>query len=453
MSVALLGEDCAFNIGQFGDLRLNRVGSRLFRSIFEKMTVCIKQLAGDRATEVAFGRFLGNLRVNNEEINKAFSKKTNNACIGKSHVLCIQDTVQLTYPSQDTKKSDFGPTGNPDTKGLFVHPGLIVDASNRDILGISSIITWCRSQDKVDKRHDRPIEEKESIRWINTALTAKEQLTHANTITIVGDRESDIFEIYDRVPDQHTHLIVRASHDRILADKETISERLSRSNVAGKHKIELPAITGKRKKRTANLEVKFCTITLTGGTGKDLILNVVSAREVSRVPKGETPISWVLITTHKINSLEDAINILTWYTWRWIIEQVFRVMKKRGLRIEDSQIESPKKLQVLSLLCIGVAVRVMSLVESRGGKSNQKAIDIFSEDEISVLALICKKLEGKTELQQNPYEKDYLAWVSWIIARLGGWKGYRSESPPGPVTMLKGLQRFEMQLEGWKLCQ
>ena len=121
MSVALLGEDCAFNIGQFGDLRLNRVGSRLFRSIFEKMTVCIKQLAGDRATEVAFGRFLGNPRVNSKEINKEFSKKTNNACIGKNHVLCIQDTVQLTYPSQDTKKSDFGPTGNPDTKGLFVH--------------------------------------------------------------------------------------------------------------------------------------------------------------------------------------------------------------------------------------------------------------------------------------------------------------------------------------------
>ena len=128
-------------------------------------------------------------------------------------------------------------------------------------------------------------------------------------------------------------------------------------------------------------------------------------------------------------------------------------MKKRGLRIEDSQIESPEKLQVLSLLCIGAAVRVMSLVESRGGTSNQKAIDIFSEDEISVLALIGKKMEGKTDLQQNPYDKGGLAWVSWIIARLGGWKGYPSESPPGPVTMLKGLQRFEMQLEGWKLCQ
>jgi hypothetical protein len=65
MSVALDGDECAFNIGQFGDLRLYRLGRRLFRSIFEKMAVCIKQLAGDRATEVAFGRFIGNPCVNN----------------------------------------------------------------------------------------------------------------------------------------------------------------------------------------------------------------------------------------------------------------------------------------------------------------------------------------------------------------------------------------------------
>ncbi len=446
MSVALLEEGGTFNIGHFGDLRLDRLGCRLFRSIFEKMTVCIKQLAGDRATEVAFGRFLGNPRVNIEEINKEFSKKANQACRGKDHVLCLQDSVQLTYPSQNLKKSNFGPTGNPDTKGLFAHPGLVVDASNRDILGISSIITWCRSQDKTPKSNSRPIEEKESIRWINTALTAKEQLTNANVITIIGDRESDILEMYDRVPDQHTHLIVRASHDRVLEDKERISERLAAASVAGNYKLELPAITRKRKKRTADLEVKFCSIKLAGDSEKEIILNVVSAHEVSAVPKNETPISWVLITTHSVNSLEDAIQILTWYTWRWTIEQVFRIMKNKGLRIEDSQIESPKKLQVMVSLCIGAAVKVMSLVESRNGTSNQKVGNIFSDDEITVLSLISEKLKGKTALQQNPYDKEELAWASWIIARLGGWKGYRSEAAPGPITMLNGLQRLESQL-------
>ena len=79
-------------------------------------------------------------------------------------------------------------------------------------------------------------------------------------ITVIGERESDIFEIYEWVPDQHTHIIVRASHDRILANNETTSEQLARASVAGNHQIQLPAITGKRKKRTADLEVKFSRI-------------------------------------------------------------------------------------------------------------------------------------------------------------------------------------------------
>ena len=79
-------------------------------------------------------------------------------------------------------------------------------------------------------------------------------------ITVIGERESDIFEIYEWVPDQHTHIIVRASHDRILEDNETISEQLTRASVAGNHQIQLPAITEKRKKRIADLEVKFSRI-------------------------------------------------------------------------------------------------------------------------------------------------------------------------------------------------
>jgi hypothetical protein len=128
-------------------------------------------------------------------------------------------------------------------------------------------------------------------------------------------------------------------------------------------------------------------------------------------------------------------------------------MKNKGLRIEDSQIESPKKLQLIVSLFIGAAVKLIYLVESRNGTSNQKGLVIFSDVEISVLSLIVEKLKGKTDLKKNPHDKGDLAWASWIIARLGGWKGYRSESPPGPVTMLNGVQRFEMQLEGWKLCQ
>lgn len=457
MSLALLrsGEDVsAFAIGKFGDTRLARIGALFFKRLFEKLTICIKSLGGDRATEVAFNRFLSNENVEPDLISDELAKKTNESCVGKSHVLCIQDTVQLTYPSQSLKKDNFGSTGDSNTKGLFVHPGIIVDASNRDVIGTSGIITWCRDEQSLSQaKKSRTIEEKESIRWISNALSAKKNITHAEMITVVGDRESDIFEIFERVPDERTHLIVRASHDRILDTDEKISELLGNTKVMGTHEIELPAITGKRKARTATLAIKYTPISLRNHGEEPLNIFCVSAMEISTVPKGETAISWILLTTHLAHSLKMAIQILTWYTWRWIIEQIFRTMKNKGLKIEDSQIEYPKKLQILSILCVATAIKVMSLVESRDGKNDRRADDLFTRNEIIVFLLICKKLEGKTEKQKNPYAKNSMAWASWIIARLGGWNGYRSESPPGPIIMLRGLQKFELQHEGWLLAQ
>ena len=55
-------------------------------------------------------------------------------------------------------------------------------------------------------KKSRPIEEKESIRWIDTALSAKKNVSNAEMITVVGDRESDILEIFERVPDYRTHI-------------------------------------------------------------------------------------------------------------------------------------------------------------------------------------------------------------------------------------------------------
>ena len=52
MSLMLLrsGEEVSgFQIGSFGDMRLAKTGALLFKRLFEKMTVCIKFLGGNRA--------------------------------------------------------------------------------------------------------------------------------------------------------------------------------------------------------------------------------------------------------------------------------------------------------------------------------------------------------------------------------------------------------------------
>jgi hypothetical protein len=116
-------------------------------------------------------------------------------------------------------------------------------------------------------------------------------------------------------------LIVRASHDRILETEEKISELLENTAVSGTHCIELPKITHQRKARSATLAVKHTPITLRNSQGEELNIFCVHAIEISPVPAGEKPISWVLLTTHLVSSLESAIQILTWYTWRWILNK------------------------------------------------------------------------------------------------------------------------------------
>ena len=168
---------------------------------------------------------------------------------------------------------------------------------------------------------------------------------------------------------------------------------------------------------------------------------------------GKNPIYWRLLTTHKINNIKEAKQIVLWYSWRWIIEQIFRTMKKKGFNIEDSQIEKSESLLKLFTLSVAAAIKVMCLVNARDGGSTQTSSDLFNESEIIVLALILKKVEGNTKKQKNPYKKRTMGWASWIIARLGGWNGYACESPPGPITMYRGLEKFESYFNGWLLTQ
>ena len=99
------------------------------------------------------------------------------------------------------------------------------------------------------------------------------------------------------------------------------------------------------------------------------------------------------------------------------------------------------------------ALKIMQLVMSREGTSQQKTSTIFNKSEQLLLALILKQLEGKTALQKNPYTQDNLGWGAWIIGRLGGWKGYKSEGPVGPITMGRGLMKFYDMYAGWRLTK
>jgi hypothetical protein len=158
------------------------------------------------------------------------------------------------------------------------------------------------------------------------------------------------------------------------------------------------------------------------------------------------------LTTHPVHTLEQALQVIQWYRWRWQIEQLFALLKRVGLDLESTRLESLNAIERLTILSLMVALRILQLKIGRADESLPAAVT-FSAQQQQCLRHLMPMLQRRTRKQQNPFSPGSLPWASWLIARLGGWSGYRSQSPPGIRTLSQGLKRFETLFEGWSLAQ
>jgi hypothetical protein len=392
------------------------------------------------------------------EIIEAVGERTA-GLVGGRHVLAIQDTTEVNYQSQADRKHNLGTVGNGTDIGLFLHPVLAVDADDGSCLGLVHAQIWRRKKQKAANYRELPIEKKESYRWLVGANTAKQLLsTTAAGVTIVADRESDIFEQWARLPDGNTHLLSRASQDRVLCDAGRLFETMDAWPEATRYEVDLPSRPGKRRARRAVLAVRFGEVeirrpqTCSDRTApRGVRLTAIDVREV-KAPRGEEPIHWRLLTTHTVDDVDKARQVIAWYSLRWNIEQLFRTLKSQGLDVESSMLEDGPALERLVMLGIVAATKTMQLVLARDPATPALPVErVFDQQEIAVIKALQPRLEGRTEKQRNPHQPGTLGWASWTIARLGGWTGYASERPPGPITMHNGLQRFVAMVEGASL--
>ena len=445
-------------IGYFGDARLERNGELITRRVAERQTVCVRKLADDRREQVKFRRLLANDAVTVEEMVAHRALFVAAAAQGR-HVLAIQDTSEINYQAQSGRKRGLGTVGNGTDAGLFVHPVLAVDAAAQSCLGLVDALVWRRTKSKAKNYKRLPIEEKESYRWVKGGAQAKAVLAEAAMVTVIDDREGDIYEKWARLPDERTQLLTRASRDRSLADGQTLFRALAGMPEAHRFTLDLPARPGKRGARTAHMAVRFGRIRICRpGSCSDtnappeIALHAIEVRELNP-PPGDA-ICWRLLTTHPVESLEQALTVIGWYRLRWHIEQLFRTLKRQGLRIEQSVVEDGKALEKLAVIALIVATITMQLVLARAaGDRDTPASRGFDAEQIEVLHALQKNLQGRTHKQQNPYPPDTLAWAAWTIARLGGWTGYDSDKSMGPITFRDGIERFNAILDGYRLAK
>lgn len=398
-------------------------------------------MGGDRAGEVRLDRFLKNPRVTSSEMVATARSHLLERGRGRE-VLVVQDTTSLR---------DDG-----DKRGLYLHPAIAIDAADGALLGLLTADFLVRDETPRAHCNQRALDEKESRRWVDAAAQAADLLAAgASRVTMVADREADLYEMFACLP-EGVDALVRAHHDRCLTDGGRLYDSCDGQPELGRETVELPAIPGRPARRaTFALHARRVSIkrpkrnraewaaALPASVG----LTLVEARELDP-PAGETPAHWRLLTTRTVESLDDARLIVTYYRRRWGIEQVFRVMKTRGFDIEAVPIRENEPLKNLGCATLIAAIQIQQMLHDRDGRAARPMTDVFEPADQPIIEAVGRSLEGRTERQRNPHPPASLAHATWICARLGGWTGYYGK--PGPIVLVRGHQRLLTMLEGIK---
>ena len=449
--------------GKFGDKRIDRKAEQLLSRLIIGRNSSIRQLTESEAEQRSFYRLLNNESFSEQALEQSIIERCGELSANR-HLLCIQDTVEFNLNSKRNRiqaNSGLGSISKSEVLGFLLHSSLVIDADNGMPLGYTYVKAWSRT-DTHPQKHERqyqrqPIEQKESNKWVEASEQTKKILSKGRAITIIADRESDIYELLAGIPDGKTHLLLRSNANRRLKDGGKLTDHLSSLPVLHTFSLDVPGDNRKgRKKRKALIEIKWCAVSIrkpdtcrNPELPQHLELFVVEAKEAGT----NHGIYWRLLTTHPVTDSAFAMEVIEWYRQRWNIEQIHRLLKNQGIRIEESQLEKGYAIRKLTLLSMMAALRILQMLLSYEEEQEHPALLAFTEDQQNCLNQINLKVERETELQRNPYTTKTLKWSTWIIARLGGWKGYTAQRKPGPIVLQKGLVKFYQMFEGWLLAQ
>jgi hypothetical protein len=453
-SAVIRGDDMAKTTAVLGDERLDRRAEVMLEQMVATRSLVGRKFSGTREGQIGSLRLLSSDRVSPDKLLTPHIARTIESVKGL-RIVAAQDTTEINFAGRDARRTGLGPAGNGTAKGFFIHPLVAVDADSEAVIGVAGAKIWTRDEAPAPPHRGRPLADKESARWLEGARQAAGLKPNATQVIMVADREGDIYPLFARKP-EGVDFIVRATHDRALADDGRLFAASAGWAELGRIEVKVAPRGPGGKGRTATVALKAGGVTIlkpvSSGEKQDpaeLRLGFVEAREVDMDATVTKPLLWRLVTTLPVATPADAEDAVRLYRLRWRIEEVFRTLKKDGLKLEDSQVESAGRLFNLAALGLVAAARIIQLVDARDG-SARPATDVIRADQIEAAAAIGATLEGKTERKKNGHPKGSLAWLAWITGRLGGWNCYYK--PPGPKTMADGLERLLNRIEGFTLA-
>lgn len=375
-------------------------------------------------------------------------------------VLSVGDTTYLDYGGILVKREGYGPQGNGGN-GLLLHSALAVDLQGQPI-GILWQKVWNRQhraklpadetpEQKKQRRakarkanRARPFEEKESYRWVEAMTLVEQRVAPSTRIIHVFDREGDIAEVFEKVNQlTHTGVVVRASHNRSLEhDPHRLWEKLEAQPIRAYHEVALSE-TKTRKARTAKLAVRFCRVQLRPPTRLDansqLQVYAVYADEVD-CPEGEEPVSWMLLTSEEVTTVEQALVILQWYGYRWRVEEYHKILKS-GCQVERYRLAAEGMKPLLGFLSV-IAADLLRLTYLQRTQPEMPAEAVLNSVQIQVLKAKSSRLPKTLTI----------GWAVEAIARLGGYLEHRRKTPIGIQVLWRGWAKLQDLVEGWQLA-
>jgi hypothetical protein len=377
-------------------------------------------------------------------------------------ILSVGDTTFLDYGAIKAKREGYGPTGNGGN-GLILHSALAIEPQEGQTKGLLWQKLWNRehkpkpAKDETPEQkkqrqtsarkaaRQRPFADKESYKWVEALKQVDKQVEASTRVIHVFDREGDISEVFDQVRQlKHTGVLVRAAHNRSLdKNSDRLWEQMESEPIRFEQGIDVPA-TPNGKARRAKLAVRFRAVNLRTPYRFDnrdpLKVHAVYATEID-CPEGESPLSWMLLTTEVVTDVNMAATILRWYTYRWRVEDYHKILKS-GCQSERYRLAAEGMKPLLGFLSV-IAVELLQVTYLHRTQPDAPAIEILNPVQLKVLkAAVSQKLPPILTV----------GWAVEAVAYLGGYLEHRRKTPIGIQVLWRGWLKLHDLCQGWQLA-
>lgn len=453
---------CELNSAELGDARRSRRLNELCVAMSKFPGGSIPECTSNWGETKAFYRLLDCERLTDEVVLEAHRQSTLRRAdeSGEEVLLSLQDTTTLNFTNRHALEGR-GQIGSTEKmSGLHLHNTLLLGAKSHRVFGLLGAKIYARDGGKRKRqapgtRNREPLSQKESQRWVESFELTREcldELNEGTRIISVGDREADIYELLAEAQEHRSQgigLLIRAQHNRKLCESDQrLWDRLGSSPKQGLITVTIPRSRGLQQ-RNVELEVRYSQVELEVPAHKKKYLGLsqpvaMHAIELRSVDEKEE-IRWRLVTTEDVDTLDDAQKMALWYSKRWQVEVLHRILKT-GCKVENRQMRTMEKLRPMIALDLVIACYLMGMIGDARSTPEASATSWLEEDEIAAIKAYRKGIGKPLEKSEMNMEQ-----AVRVIASLGGHLGRKNDSPPGAQVLWRGIKKLRTITEAWQI--